>query len=288
MTGSGVLALAGFSLDTRVTAAKQGPAVSVTGATTLSLGVTDVALAGAFTEQGGIPSTTLTGSVNSLVLGGFNLGAASITLAQTPQQMGVTAAVNAAFGASDARVTADGQVSIVAPLGGGAPLFHGSLEGGLGIPALSGLDANLTATFTDCTANCTRATTPSLTLSGQLREAGFSFAVTADVSPSGQFGATASTGGSACTGTVELVGVEFDACFGYSIRLFVGSSAPYGSIDTSASASVRERHWNAKPWYKPWKWGWSGWSSYGTDIGAEVRLDPFRVCARVIGHDLCT
>ena len=289
-TGRGVLDIAGFDLDMQVTAAKQGADVSVSGAADMSLGGTTVSLSGAFGEDGGAPTTKLSASVTGLNLGGFDVGAATVTLLQTPQEVGLSADIAMSVGAPEATVSANGTVSFVQSLTGGAPLFHGSLDGGLSIPALGGLGASLTATFNDCAdANCTTPGPPSLTMDGSLSTGGFSFDISTSVSASGQFSASADSSGQACSGTADLGVVELNACFGYTLSLFVGSSAPYGSLGASASANIQERNWTKSgPAWKFWSgWGWGSWHDLSIGVGANVNLDPFQVCVNVLGADLC-
>ena len=290
-TGQGVLDIAGFDLDMQVTASKQGADVNVAGSADLSLGGTTVALSGAFGEDGGAPTTKLSASVTGLNLGGFDVGNATVTLLQTPQEMGLSAAIAMSVGGPEAEVSANGTVSFVESLTGGAPLFHGSLDGGLSIPALAGLGASLTATFNDCAnTDCTQPGAASLTMEGSLSAGGFSFDVGTSVSTSGAFSASADSKGQACTGTTNLGVVELNACFGYTISLFVGSSAPYGELGTSAYADIKERNWSKSgPWWKVWSgWGWSSWHDLNVGVGADVKLDPFKVCVEVLGADLCT
>ena len=289
-TGTGTLDLAGFDLGMTVTAAKQGADVSVSGAADLSLGGTTVALAGTFGEDGGAPTTKLSASVTGLNLGGFDVGNATVTLMQSPQQVGVSADIAMSVGAPEATVSANGTVSFVESLSGGAPLFHGSLDGGLSIPALGGLGASLTATFEDCAnAECTQPAPPSFTMDGSLSAGGFSFDIDTSVSAAGAFSASADSKGQACSGTADLGVIELNACFGYTISLFVGSSAPYGQLGASAYADVQERNWSKSgPWWKVWSgWGWSSWHDLDVGIGANVQLDPFKVCVDVLGADLC-
>ena len=289
-TGTGVLDIAGFDLDMQVTASKQGADVNVAGAAGLALGGTTVALSGAFGEDGGAPTTKLSASVTGLNLGGFDVGNATVTLLQTPQEMGLSADIAMSVGAPEATVSANGTVSFVESLAGGAPLFHGSLDGGLSIPALGGLGASLTATFNDCAnTDCTQPGPASLTMDGSLSAGGFSFDIDTSVSTSGAFSASADSTGQACSGTADLGVVELNACFGYTISLFVGSNAPYGQLGTSAFANVQERNWSKSgPWWKVWSgWGWSSWRDLDVGIGADVQLDPFKVCVDVLGANLC-
>ncbi len=134
-TGNGQLDLAGFDLQMAVNASNQNGNVSVGGITQLSIAGTSVSIAGEFSEVSGVPSTTLTGSINALSLGGYDVGNASVTLSQTPEEISVQAAVNMSVGsASTGEIAADGAITFVEPLGGGAPLFYASLNATLGIP----------------------------------------------------------------------------------------------------------------------------------------------------------
>ena len=287
LTGKATLALAGIDLDTSVAASKSGADVAVTGQADLSIGGTVADISGAFSMDGGAPSTTLTGSLQALNLGGFDLGSAAITLSQTPSSVGVSAAIEMSLGTANAGATAKGDVSLMMSGNGAVPLFHGTLDGTLNIPAL-GSGVSMAATFTDCNEPCTAAAAPSFTLDGKIQAAGFTFAPSITMAADGSFAANVDSGGQVCTGTAYLVVVEAQGCFGYSVTMFLGSSAPYYSLGASANADVDVRYWEKQgKWWQVWKWGWSGWSTFGVNIGASVQLDPFKVCVDVLGHDLC-
>lgn len=94
-------------------------------------------------------------------------------------------------------------------------------------------------------------------------------------------------GANVCSGTVDLVFIQAQACFDYNISLFLGSYAPYGALSASAGADVSVQTWNASPWYEPWKWSWGSWHTWGISVGASVQIDPFKVCVDVMGANLC-
>ena len=107
------------------------------------------------------------------------------------------------------------------------------------------------------------------------------------MSAAGDFSTTASTGGNACTGTIDLVVVQAQGCFGYQVNMFIGSQAPYGAVSAAASADVSVQTWNASPWYEPWNWSWGPWHTWGINVGSSVQLDPFQACVDVFGANLC-
>ena len=286
-TGNGQLDLAGFDLQMAVNASNQNGNVSVGGSTQLSIAGTSVSIAGEFSEVSGVPSTTLTGSINALSLGGYDVGNASVTLSQTPEEISVQAAVNMSVGsASTGEIAADGAITFVEPLGGGAPLFYASLNATLGIPSFATMTGAVT--FTDCVNNCTQLGPVDFTMNGTLGESGFQFTTSVNMSSTGDFTATANFGDNMCTGTINLLVVRAEGCFDYNIGLWIGSSAPYGSLTATAGANVDIQTWDASPWYEPWKWSWGSWHSFGVSISADVQLDPFKLCVGVMGQNLCT
>ena len=286
--GSGNLALAGFSLNTAVRVANKGGDVEVSGRAKLDLAGTTVEISGQFTEINGAPSTTLRGAINNLSLGGFSLGRAEITLTQTPTEVGVDAAVDMTVGdAATGQLRADGTISFVEGAAtDGVPLFYASLNGNMGFPSI-GASMTGNVTFSNCTANCTQPAPVRFSLHGAIGAGGFQFVTDVDMSSDGTFAASAVFNSSACTGTVNLLVIQAQGCFAFNVNLWVGSSAPYGSLSATASASVNIQYWDASPWYAPWKWTWGSWRSYGVSLGASIQLSPFRICMAVMGKDLC-
>ncbi|MFM8829238.1 MAG: beta strand repeat-containing protein [Actinomycetota bacterium] len=286
--GSAKLDLAGFLLQTQVSASNQNGTVTVAGSAGLSIGGTQVDISGQFSETDGAPSTTLTGAIPSLSLGGYDVGNASITLTQSPVEMGVEAAVAMQVGnPSSGQIQAQGQISFVDYLAQpNAPLYFASLSGSMGVPSL-GATVTGSGQFGDCTDNCTQPAPVDFVLNGSIGTSGFWFNTSVDMSAAGEFSASANTGANVCSGTVDLVFIQAQACFDYNINLFLGSYAPYGALSASAGADVQVQTWNASPWYEPWKWSWGNWHTWGLSVGASVQIDPFQVCVDVMGANLC-
>ena len=286
--GSGNLSLAGFSLNTAVRVANKGGDVEVSGSAKLDLAGTTVEISGQFTEVNGAPSTTLRGAINSLSLGGFSLGRAEITLTQTPTKVGVEAAVDMTVGdAATGQLRADGTISFVEGTAtDGVPLFYASLNGNMGFPSI-GATMTGNVTFSNCDANCARPAPVRLSLNGAIGAGGFKFVTEVNMSSDGTFAAAAVFNSSQCTGTVDLLVIRAQGCFDFTVNLWVGSSAPYGTLSATASASVNIQEWDASPWYAPWEWTWGSWRSYGVSLGASIQLSPFRICMNVMGMDLC-
>ena len=286
--GSAVLDLAGFNLQTAVSASNQGGNVAVSGSAQLSLGTATVGIAGQFSEINGAPSTTLTGSLSGLSLGGFDVGNASVTLTQSPVEMGVEASVAMQVGnPSWGQIQAAGNISFVENFQKpNAPLFFASLDGSMGVPAL-GASVNGSVQFGDCANNCTQPAPVDFQLTGSIGTQGFSFNTVVDMSSTGDFSTTASMSSNECSGTVDLVFIRAQACFDYAINLFMGSYAPYGALSGSAGVSVQIQTWNASPWYEPWKWSWGGWHTWGINVGGSVQISPFQMCVDVDGANLC-
>jgi len=165
--------------------------------------------------------------------------------------------------------------------------FYASLASSIGFPSIGTTMTGYT-TFTNCTdSSCAESGPATFVLNGSLGAEGFTFAPTVSMSSNGDFQATATVAGNACSGTVKLVALLGQACFNYNVNLFIGSMAPYAALSASASANVQIQEWDASPWNKPWKWGWGRWHSYGENVGADISLSPFKICVNVIGSDLC-
>lgn len=286
--GSATLDLAGFNLKTDVSASNQNGNVSVAGSAQLSIAGTQVDIAGSFSEIDGAPSTTLTGAIPALSLGGYDVGNASITLTQSPVEMGVAAAVAMQVGnPSWGQIQAQGQISFVENFATpNSPLFFASLDGSMGIPSL-GASVNGSVQFGDCTNNCTQPAPVDFVLNGSIGTSGFWFNTSINMSTTGEFQATGTTGGNLCSGTIDLVFIQAQACFDYSLNLFLGSVAPYGAVSASAGADIQVQTWDASPWYAPWRWSWGSWHTYGFNVDASLQLDPFQVCVGVMGANLC-
>lgn len=286
LTGTSRLDIAGFDLDLAVTARRQGATAAVSGTAQMSLAGNLVQVEGEFRNQGGAVSTTLTGTVPSFGLGGFSIGRATVVVTQSPDEASVVADVKMNVGSSTTGLlAASGRVTFFAVPGGDR--FYASLGSTLGLPTL-GSTMNGTTTFTNCVdSTCARTGPVSFVMNGTVRAGGFTFAPIVKMASDGSFAATSIVNGKACSGTVNLGAARSQACFGYDVSLFIGSVAPYGALSTRASADVQVQTYSSSPWNKPWKWGWGNWKSYGTAVGASMKLSPFEVCTNVLGSDLC-
>ena len=284
-TGNGDLDLAGFNLQVGVAASNQNGNVTVSGSASLAIpGGTNVQISGQFSEINGAPSTTMTASVNPLEISGYNLGTATITLTQTPSEVGVQAAVDTEFGSSSAGVHVDGAIDIVAQAGQ-PPLFNAALNAQL---QFIGESFDVSATFTDCTNSCTQPGPVAFSIKGSISESGFNFALSADVSSDGSFQTTLSESNSLDSGAIDFGIFELDGSFSYNVNLFVGTSSPYFNLSGDASVDVEGR-WptHSGPWWKVWA-GW-GWGSWGTVFSGDASLNfnPFQVCVGVMGKNVC-
>ncbi len=286
LTGTSRLAIAGFDLDLAVTAWRKGTTAAVSGAAQMSLAGNVVQVEGEFRNQGAAVYTTLKGTVPSFSLGGFSIGSTTVVVTQSPVEASVVADVEMKVGSSKTGLlAASGRVTFIAASGGDR--FYASLGSTLGLPTL-GATMNGTTTFTNCIdSTCARSGPVSFVMNGTVGAGGFTFAPSVNMASDGNFSARSVVSGNACSGTVNLGVARAQACFGYNVNLFIGSVAPYGALSTGASADVQVQTYSSSPWNKPWKWGWGNWKSYGTSVGASMRLSPFQVCTDVLGSDVC-
>ena len=286
--GSGNLGLAGLQLNVAAHVSNAGGNVEVTGRAQLNIGDTVVEINGRFTEINGVPSVTLRGAVDRLVLAGFNVGHADVTLTQTPTDMSVEANVAMSVGdPSSGQIQANGTISFVqGAKTGGVPLFYASLRGTMGFPSI-GATMDGSVTFTNCANNCSQLGPVQFSLSGNIAAAGFNFVTNINMSSDGTFSASAVFNTNMCSGTINLLIVQAQGCFAVNLTLFVGSQAPYASIDGNVNVSVDIQTWDADPWYAPWEWSWGPWYSFGVNLSASFQLSPFRACVGVMGKDLC-
>ena len=284
-TGRGALDLAGFDLQVGVSASNQGGNIEVSGSASLAIpGGTNVQISGQFSEIDGAPSTTMTASVKPLEISGFNLGNATVTLTQTPSEVGVQAAVDTEFGSSSAGFHVDGAIDIVAQAGQ-PPLFNAALNAQL---QFIGQSFDISATFTDCTSNCTQPGPVVFNIAGNISESGFNFALNASVSSDGSFQAQLTESNSLDSGTIDFGIFELDGSFSYTVTLFVGTSSPYFNLSGSANVDVEGR-WptHSGPWWKFWSgWGWGDWGTVFSG-NASVNFNPFQVCVGVMGKNVC-
>lgn len=286
--GSGNLQLAGLQLNVAAHVSNAHGDVEVSGRAQLNIGDTVVEVDGLFTEINGVPSTTLHGAVDRLVLAGFSVGHADVTLTQTPTDMGIEANVEMSVGDPSAgQIQANGTISFVeGAKTGGVPLFYASLHGTMGFPSI-GATMDGSVTFSNCTDNCSQLGPVQFSLSGNIGAAGFNFVTNINMSSDGTFSASAVFNTNVCSGTINLLVVQAQGCFAMNLALFVGSQAPYASIDGNVNVSVNIQTWDADPWYAPWEWSWGPWHSWGIDLTAHFQLSPFKACVGVMGQDLC-
>jgi hypothetical protein len=185
------------------------------------------------------------------------------------------------------QIQANGTISFVeGAKTGGVPLFYASLHGTMGFPSI-GATMDGSVTFTNCTENCSQPGPVQFSLSGNIGASGFNFVTNINMSSDGTFSASAVFNTNVCSGTINLLVVQAQGCFAMNLTLFVGSQAPYASIDGNINVSVNIQTWDADPWYAPWDWSWGPWYSFGVGLSAHFQLAPFKACVGVMGQDLC-
>jgi len=265
-SGSGTLALAGFSLAMQVTASSESGNVSVAGSTTLNLYGSTLYLAGSFTMDGGQVSTTLNATVD-LSIGGWNLANAAVTLSDTPTSIGLTADV--AIDVDVAQLS--GRLTFIEN-GSNTPLFYLAAQGTITIPGIGGIAMD--GTFTNCTdPTCSQAAgDTTLTMTGSIDLGGDTFDFpTVSISSDGQFSVSAAYSGNPCSGEIYLLVVRGWGCAWYNETLLITNSD--FSVSSDQGITIYFEAWWPFSWHGPWSFGFGG--------GFSLQTDPFQACLSV-------
>jgi hypothetical protein len=279
-TGSAALNIGGFNLQMQVAAANNGSGSSVSGSANFSLLGNDLTFSGSWSNQGGVPSATLTASVN-FNLGGWNLGSGSVYLYQTASNYGMTFNMNLNAGIAQMESTltfnqVDGQV-----------LFYTFVSFGLGIPGFASVGAS--GSFTNCaTSACQSPGNYVLTASASLSLGGWTYYTPPfSIDMGGQFGFSVSDGQSnQSTPVVNVLGVNWWTANGWwSTSLTVNQDG--FSASAGGGTSIYSQLVSVKYPCGPWYWVFKDWCSYGvTDwgsIGAKASINPWAFCFQVFG-----
>ncbi|MFL5928487.1 MAG: hypothetical protein ACJ77E_16270 [Gaiellaceae bacterium] len=292
LAGSAALDLAGFKPTVAVSMVKQGATVSVSGAASIQMLSSTVALRGEFRYDRAKFLFRLRGTA-TLVAGGYTLADSTVAFSNLPEDAGLYADVALRAGST---LAVNGRININAQGG-----FYLSANASLNLRAFT---VNGTVTFfagpqqvcsvvvvewrkfifgripifgTRCE---TRDYPATLNAAATVSASGFSFGVTMTVSGNGSFRATARTPVSGettlSTGTVSLVVVRGYAEVQYHMGLTIQSSSPYVAVEGAGSASVKYQHWDIR-WY-PWESGWSRWKTL-VSVSVSLQTDPFKACA---------
>ncbi|CAB4918460.1 unannotated protein [freshwater metagenome] len=279
-TGSAALNIGGFNLQMQVAAANNGSGSSVSGSANFSLLGNDLTFAGSWSNQGGVPSATLTASVN-FNLGGWNLGSGSVYLYQTASNYGMTFNMNLNAGIAQMQSTltfnqVDGQV-----------LFYTFVSFDLGIPGFASVGAS--GSFTNCaTSACQSLGNYVLTASASLSLGGWTYYTPPfSIDLGGQFGFSVSDGQSnQSTPVVNVLGVNWWTANGWwNTSLSVNQDG--FSASAGGGTSIYSQLVSVKYPCGPWYWVFKDWCSYGvTDwgsIGAKASINPWAFCFQVFG-----
>lgn len=257
--GNGSLTIGGWSgVELAVSAARQSNgSVSVSGSGSIDIRGFNVSVSGSFSNQGGYPSTTLTGSASGSI-DGWNFGSMSVTVQQSPSAQGVSASVSISAGP----IGASGSISYRQD--NGNVLFDASLSGSLNLN-VGGFSASVGVDFGNIGGY-------HFDINGTVSFSGFSWSASWSVNTSGSFGfeKTASNSWSASVGGHGF-GAGADGSYTAHVQ--------FNQNGVNAYADVSGDVWGELFGIK---------ASVGMDLSAE--FNPFKVCIvfHIAGsHSLC-
>lgn len=276
LTGHETVDVASFSVPLTITAKREGGQTTISGAGNLDVAGNQVHITGAFMHDGTVPHATFAGEVDDLVLGGYHLSKATLTLIDTPTEKGFNAVVDGTWGETlGGNATGKGNITLLRATGGQI-LFHGSLVGHLEVPYLQ-QTADGTIDIGNCTGDCTTAGPTSASMRVHITEQGIGFDMKIAFNTDGSFEASANSGPSFCIGQRDIGVAYIDGCFDAHLTLTVRSRAPYAHLDTGVSA-----------WFA-WKTSIAGpnWHRIDVNLNLSLQLVPLRICARVLGFNVC-
>jgi hypothetical protein len=250
LTGSGSLTIGGWSgvrLDVSANRQSNG-SVSVSGSGSIDIRGLTVSVSGSFSNQGGYPSTTLTGSASGAI-DGWNFGSISVTVQQSPSAQGVSAAVSLNAGP----IGANGSISYRQE--NGDVLFDASLNGSLNLP-VGGFSASVGVDFGNINGY-------HFDISGTLSFSGFSWSASWSVGTSGSFG--------------------FEKTSSNSWSASGGDWALGGGVDGGYTAHVQFNQSGVNAYADVWGdvWGEIAGKKFTVGVDFSAEFNPFKVCADI-------
>jgi hypothetical protein len=296
LSGTANLDLAGFKPSVAVSVTKTGTKVAVSGAASIQILSSSIAVKGEFLYERGQFRFRLNGT-GTLVAGGYTIANTNITFSNFQADAGLNASINLNAGGV---VTVNGTLNIDANGG-----FYLSASARLNLGGIGGVDGNVVF-YGGPTNVCVpvissyitflwfripvyggqscglQNRTPTLIASASVSAGGFSFGVSATVDAAGNYTATASSPVSGdttlSTPTVSFVVVRGYAYISYHMRLTIQNRSPQVAVDGFGSAGIKYQHWDVV--WPPWDSGWSGWKDGGS-ISVSFKTNPFKACGYI-------
>jgi hypothetical protein len=288
LQGEADLEVAGIVSRFKVDAALTSTDRHISAEAELNIGASKFLLAGSFGFEsnmwgrGLFPKSSFSASIPNFSIFGYNLGSAQIEMSQSKYGVDFSVALDVNLG--------------VAKFSGAASLhwvdnqIAFALDGNGSIGIENQWSAALSFHMTNCgDSDCTKSGPFVFAASGTAYAGGHAFNLaTVTFDAAGHFTVQSSMSDSGCynTGNIAKLGIAFQGCFDFTINAQISSTAPYASLDASASVRVdyRVRHY---PRHRANYWGdWSRIASFSS--GISIQLSPFRLyfSTRIMGFPL--
>ena len=304
LAGNAALDLAGFKPTVAVSVTKTGSTVAVSGAASIQVLSSSIALRGDFLYDGGQFRFRMSGT-GTVVAGGYTLANADVAFSNYPSDAGLraTVALNAGGVAS-----INGTLNINA--NGGFYLSANAMINLKGLASIKGTVTFRAGPEQQCSVvferwivfpggfkipwpenRCVTVNVPpTLTAAATIDRIGFSFGASVTIDGNGNYSATVRTpvtGNTVVeTPTISFIAVRGYAYIAYHLELTLKSTPNYVGVDGYGSAGIKYQHWDIE--WPPWDSGWSDWKDGGS-ISLSIRTDPsFQACGYldILGEDI--
>ena len=217
------------------------------------------------------PYAKFTASVDNFGIDGFRLGSAAFSWRESARGGGFSANIHVTLGFIDVK----GNLIINETSAGTGTSLH--VAGDLKVN--NNWKADLTFDMSNCqNDDCTKLGAFKISASGSAVLAGKSFHLeTFSLDTGGHFRIRTKYSDEDCDSSGNISGVEYEACFGYSIDALLSDTSPYLSLDADVSVSIKSRTRCTTCDPRRWR-GWDNWGSFSA--GISIQFDPFRLSYR--------
>jgi hypothetical protein len=247
LNGSATVDLIGFNVALQVRAARAAGGASVSASGSVGILGSSVALSGTFTNEGGYPTTTLSGTASALNLGGYRPASTTVTLRQSAQGVGLSGNVVLNLG-----LIKFNSVTTFVAGGPNGVLFYTSDDIGFTVSVFGRqlVGSGISAVLTNCSDSSCGLGLGSVVLqmSGSVSILGKTFRTpTISIDTSGNFEARMFLGPITNSATVPFAGCDVGVKFTYSLTMtfeqksFLPSVSITGTGD--AGAGIRCFAW---------------------------------------------
>ena len=217
------------------------------------------------------PYAEFTASVDNFGIDGFRLGSAAFEWHESVESAGFSASMHVTLGS----INVTGELVVNESRAGIGTSLHA--DGDLKIS--DKWEADLSFDMSNCqNDDCTKLGAFKISASGNAVLAGKSFHLgTFSFDTGGHFRFKTDFSGGDCDSSGNISGVEYEACFYYSIHALLTDTSPYLNLDADVSGSIKSRTRCTTCNPKRWR-GWDNWGSFSA--GISIRFDPFHLSYR--------